>query len=171
MFDRPDGITLAKYLQEHTAGRVVKGVLPPSRQHVFCLYSGDPASYDPALRDSKITRVESQGLFMELHFDNGCRLRFNDGVNLLLTKREQEPDYYQLLIRLDRGESLIFTVHVCGAILLYSGIPHQEGGKESSQTPPPLSPVFNQLCNGSQEKEKIFRYITTGKDGRSTGKE
>lgn len=50
MLELPEILTLASQLKMAAAGKTVRRVLPPTKVHKFCWFSGDPASYDAALR-------------------------------------------------------------------------------------------------------------------------
>ena len=51
----------------------------------------------------------------------GCKLCFNDGVNVRLIKTEALPKAYQLAIAFEDGEALVFTVAMYGGIILHRG--------------------------------------------------
>lgn len=80
---------------------------------------------------------------MELVFDNGRRLCFNDGVNVRLTGGEKPPAACQLLIRLDDGTALAFTVAMYGGIYLHDGSYRDEYYVKSRAAEPPLSQAFS----------------------------
>lgn len=50
MLELPEILTLTSQLKAAAAGKTVRRVLPPTKVHKFCWFSGDPASYDAALR-------------------------------------------------------------------------------------------------------------------------
>ena len=106
MLEYPEIAVISRQLQKETAGKMVTAVLPPMKPHKFCWFNGDPAGYEAQLTGSRITAAEGFGIFVELVFDNGRRLCFNDGVNVRLTGGEKPPAACQLLIRLDDGTHL-----------------------------------------------------------------
>lgn len=50
MLELPEILTLTSQLKAAAAGKTVRRVLPPTKVHKFCWFSGDPASYDAAPR-------------------------------------------------------------------------------------------------------------------------
>lgn len=121
MLEYPEVVTLAEQLAQTLPGKRVQQVFPPVKPHKFCWFSGDPASYDGALAGSAFTGAEGFGLYVELAFDNGCRLCFNDGVSPRLLPPGQQAANYQLLIAFTDGWSLVFTVAMYGGLLLHNG--------------------------------------------------
>ena len=91
MLEYPEIAVISRQLQKETAGKMVTAVLPPMKPHKFCWFNGDPAGYEAQLTGSRITAAEGFGIFVELVFDNGRRLCFNDGVNVRLTGGEKPP--------------------------------------------------------------------------------
>ena len=121
MLELPEAITLAKQLNKHIIGKSVTKVYPPTKPHKFCWYNGEPDTYDKAFSGCKIIKADGFGIFAELSFDNGMKLCINDGVNLRLISNDNIPKDYQLLITLDDGQALAFTVAMYGGICLHDG--------------------------------------------------
>ena len=121
MLELPEAITLAKQLNENITGKRVTKVYPPTKPHKFCWFNGEPDTYDKAVSGCKIIKADGFGIFAELSFDNGMRLCINDGVNLRLISNDNIPKDYQLLIKLDDGQTLAFTVAMYGEICLHDG--------------------------------------------------
>ena len=121
MLELPEVLTMSEQLNSHIIGKKVIEVLPPSKQHKFCWYNGEPEDYDAMLKGSKIELVEGFGIFVEIVFDNKMRLCFNDGVNVRLTSCDKLPKDYQLLINLDDDSALVFTVAMYGGIIAHNG--------------------------------------------------
>ena len=143
MLEYPEIAVIARQLQKETAGKMVTAVLPPMKPHKFCWFNGDPAGYEAQLKGSRITAAEGFGIFVELVFDNGRRLCFNYGVNVRLTGGEKPPAACQLLIRLDDGTALAFTVAMYGGIYLHDGSYGDEYYVKSRAAEPPLSQAFS----------------------------
>lgn len=80
----PEVSAMARQLTETVSGSAVADVRPPTKLHKFCWFGGAPAEYGDKLRGCKIAGAEGFGLFVELLFDNGLGLCFNDGVNVRL---------------------------------------------------------------------------------------
>lgn len=121
MIELPEGLNLARQLNGAVAGRRVLSVLPPTKLHKFCWFAGDAAEYNGKIAGSTITGASAFGIYVELAFENGQRLCFNDGVNIRLTDASAPPKEYQLLIELDGGMALCFTVAMYGGIVLHGG--------------------------------------------------
>lgn len=121
MIELPEALTLAKQIGDHLISKRVNAVLPPSKPHKFCWFSGNPAEYEKAISGSLITGAEGFGMFVEIHFDNGQHLCIDDGVNLRLIHEKDAPENYQLLIKFDDGDILVFTVAMYGGITLHNG--------------------------------------------------
>ena len=121
MIELPEAVNLAKQLRDNIAGKRVAAVRPPSKQHKFCWFNGDPADYDKGLRGTVAVTAESFGIFAEIVFDNGKKLCVNDGVNMRLVAVGDAPASYQLLIEFTDGMALAFTVAMYGGIVLHDG--------------------------------------------------
>lgn len=103
MLEFPEVSTMARQLTETVSGSAVADVRPPTKPHKFCRFGGAPAEYGDKLRGCKIAGAEGFGLFVELLFDNGLGLCFNDGVNVRLVGKKDAPKEYQLLLLLENG--------------------------------------------------------------------
>lgn len=121
MIELPEALALAKQLTDNIVGKVVAGVRPPTKPHKFCWFNGDPAAYEAGLRGTAVMGAAALGIFVELAFDSGKRLCFNDGVNVRLVPVEAAPRDYQLLIAFTDGSALVFTVAMYGGIVLHDG--------------------------------------------------
>lgn len=121
MLELPETITVAQQMNSNIAGKKIRRVLPPTKAHKFCWYAGDPAEYAAGMNGSTVQSAESFGIYVEIAFDNGKRLCFNDGVNARLMNCTDAPKNYQLLVEFDDGMALIFTVAMYGGIILHDG--------------------------------------------------
>lgn len=142
MLELPEVLTMSEQLNSHIIGKKVIEVLPPSKQHKFCWYNGEPEDYDAMLKGSKIELVEGFGIFVEIVFDNKMRLCFNDGVNVRLTSCDKLPKDYQLLINLDDDSALVFTVAMYGGIIAHNGSYENEYYEASRKAISPFSNEF-----------------------------
>lgn len=152
MLEFPEVQTMARQLQQAVAGKRVRAVRPPSKPHKFCWFTGDPGDYAGQLQGRRITEAVGFGIYAALRFDNGRELCFNDGVNVRLT--DAAPKEYQLLVELEEGGALAFTVAMYGGILLHSGGLEDEYYRKSRGAPPPLSPEFPALFRRTLEQAK-----------------
>lgn len=121
MLELPETITMAAQLRDTVLGRRVEFVLLPTKLHKFCFFYPDVGLFQQELLGAVIVDARGFGIFAEISFDNQRKLCINDGVNLRLVKRSDEPEQYQLLLRLDDGHSLVFTVAMYGGISVFEG--------------------------------------------------
>lgn len=80
MLELPEILTLTSQLNEAAAGKMARRVLPSTKVHKFCWFSGDPVSYDAVLRGRVLRGAEGFGIYAELDFGEDCRLSVCDGV-------------------------------------------------------------------------------------------
>lgn len=119
MLELPEVLTISAQLRENLVGERVYKVYPPSRPHKFCWFNGAPEEYGKSLQGRRVTGAEGFGIFAELAFEDGFRLCFNDGVNVRLVPEGKAPENYQLLVSLEGGQALLFTVAMYGGIILH----------------------------------------------------
>lgn len=142
MLEFPEVTALAGQLNGHVAGRAVLRTLPPTKAHKFCWYNGDPADYDERIRGARVQGAEGFGIFVELGFSNGYKLCFNDGVNARLWGPGEAPRAYQLMLALEDGGALAFTVAMYGSLILHDGSYDNPYYCKSKAALSPLSPDF-----------------------------
>lgn len=142
MLELPEVLMISEQLEKAIAGKAVSNVLPPSKVHKFCWYQGDPAEYGAVLAAHKVTAADGFGSYVEISFENGYKLCFNDGVNARLLPKKDIPKNYQLLIGFDDGTALAFTVAMYGGIILHSGNYDNEYYQKSKQAVSVFSPEF-----------------------------
>lgn len=140
MLEFPEVSTMARQLTETVSGSAVADVRPPTKPHKFCRFGGAPAEYGDKLRGCKIAGAEGFGLFVELLFDNGLGLCFNDGVNVRLVGKKDAPKEYQLLLLLEDGRALAFTVAMYGGIVLHGKEYDEPYYLKSRNAVPPSAP-------------------------------
>lgn len=121
MLEFPEVVIVSKQLNNSIMGKKVERVFPPSKAHKFCWYNGQPEAYEALIKGKEIQSVEGFGIFVEINFEGGYKLCFNDGTNVRLMPYETSPKDYQLLILLDNGMALVFTVAMYGGIYLHDG--------------------------------------------------
>jgi len=142
MMELPEAITIARQISDGVAGKKIRRVLPPTKAHKFCWYAGDPAEYDAAVSGSTVQSADGFGIFVEMAFDNGKRLCFNDGVNVRLMNCADVPKNHQLLMEFDDGKVLVFTVAMYGGIILHDGAYDNEYYIKSRTAVSPFSDAF-----------------------------
>ena len=165
MLELPEAITLAKQLNENIIGKSVTKVYPPTKPHKFCWFNGEPDTYDKAVSGCKIIKADGFGIFAELSFDNGMRLCINDGVNLRLISNDNIPKDYQLLIKLDDGQALAFTVAMYGGICLHDGSYDNKYYLSSQNAVTPFSADFSdyyyKLFSESKPNLSVKAFLAT----------
>jgi len=165
MIELPEALTLAKQLENAVVGKTVSFVLPPSKAHKFCWYEGDPLQYESKIKGHSVLSANGFGIFVELSFDNGFQLCFQDGVNARLISALDTPKEYQLLIGFHDGSALVFTVAMYGGILLHDGSYINEYYLKSRAAVSPFSPEFEaffcSLLTGSKPTLSLKAFLAT----------
>lgn len=154
MLEFPEVLSIAGQLRKQVQGKGISHVLPPTKVHKFCWFAGSPEEYDAALRGSSIQSVEGFGIFVEMSFSNGKRICFNDGVNVRLMDKDSVPKNYQLLIGIEDGRALVFTVAMYGGIILHDGNYDNEYYVKSKSAISPFSGEFKPYYYGLLESSK-----------------
>lgn len=144
MLELPEVLTVSAQLQKNIVGKRIDKVLPPSKLHKFCWYNGAPEAYEDAIKGNSVEAVEGFGIYVEITFDNGYKLCFNDGVNARLVSKVEIPKAYQLAIEFKDNLALIFTVAMYGGIILHQGNYDNEYYIKSKQSISPLSEGFKE---------------------------
>jgi len=154
VLELPEVLTISDQLRNAIAGKMVSNVLPPSKVHKFCWYQGDSAEYGAVLAAHKVTTVDGFGIYVEISFEDGYKLCFNDGVNARLLPNEEVPKSYQLLINFDDGMALVFTVAMYGGIILHRGDYDNEYYQKSKQAISVFSPKFEMHFHKRMDESK-----------------
>lgn len=142
MLELPEVIHIAGQLDDQVTGKKVSRVLPPSKPHKFCWFNGEPEEYEKMIEGISVEGAEGFGIFVEIKFSNGCKLCFNDGVNVRLVEEGTFPKAYQLAIVFEDGQALIFTVAMYGGIILHQGDYDNEYYQKSQDALSPFSSEF-----------------------------
>lgn len=122
MIEIPESKTVARQICETLTGRTITDVFNATHPHKFTWYAGDPLDYPKLLTGRKIVGSEGFGAYIEILLDDDVRLAVSDGTIMRLYASEAEiPAKYQLLITLDDGRFLVFTVAMYGGILAFRG--------------------------------------------------
>lgn len=143
MLEFPEVKARAAQLEREAAGKKVAAVLPPNKPHKFCWFNGEPELYETRLKGSTIDSAAGFGIFVEISFDNGEHLAFNDGVNVRFIENAKPPKTYQLMIVFEDQTALAFTVAMYGGIVLHHGDYDNEYYEKSLHAVSPLSVEFS----------------------------
>lgn len=171
MLELPETMTISKQIEDNIVGKTIKQVFPPTKEHKFCWYSLEPQMYDAHLKGSKVQSAEGFGIYIEMVFDNGKRLCFNDGINIRLISHQDIPKNYQLLIEFDDETALCFTVSMYGAIMLHDGDYDNEYYLKSKESITPFSDKFEAHYQNrlSEAKPSLSAKAFLGTDQRFPG--
>ena len=111
--------------------------------------------------------AEGHGAFIDVLLDDAVHLALSDGVNLRLYGPEDDvPAKYQLLLTLDDGRFLVFTVAMYGGILAFRGDldnPYYRGARTKCS---PLEErfdagYFRQLWAGTKQNLSAKAFLAT----------
>lgn len=145
MIEIPESLTIAAQAAGILTGRKIAGVVQPSSQHKFAWYNGDPLMYSGLLAGRKIEDVKGYGSFVDLVLDGETHLLIGDGTNMkYYPAGEGHPVKHQLLVEMEDGSFLVFTVAMYGAIYAFKGEfdnPYYQGSLHKLN---PLSEHFNE---------------------------
>ena len=146
MIELPEALTLAKQINEHLTGKVVRSTEAAHSPHKFTWYHGDPAEYSAKLKDNVVLSARGAGMFVEITLSESMLL-FNDGVNLRLHPNAGPlPAKHQLLITFEDGASLSASVAMYGGVICWEkSEPYENTYYEIAQRKPsPLSDEFDE---------------------------
>lgn len=167
MIEIPESRTLARQVRETLAGRTITAVFNATHSHKFTWYTGDPLEYPGLLTGRKIVSAEGCGAFVDLLLDDDWHIAVSDGVNLRLYEPDAGvPAKYQLLITLDDGRFLVFTVAMYGGINAFRGDfdnPYYRGAKTKCS---PLenrfdAAYFRSLLAGAKQNLSAKAFLAT----------
>ena len=142
MLEFPEVVTIAAEMRESLVGKTVLNVLPPTKEHKFCWFAGDPNEYGARMRSARVAGADGFGSYAEFTLDNGLLFSYHDGSNARLLPRADAPKDYQLLIEFTDGSALVFTVAMYGGILLHDETFDNAYYKRSRAAVSPLSDAF-----------------------------
>jgi len=164
MIELPEAQTLARQLNEAYAGKTVVKVEALHTPHGFAFYRGDPQGYPAMLEGQKVSQAMAFGGRVDLRFENGIWLSFNDGVNMrCLAPGAKRPAKHQFLMEFDDGCVFACTVQMYGFFGLYTAEDEPLDDfyyRVAVELPSPLSDVFDMayfdsLRTGTENSEKL----------------
>jgi len=145
MLEIPESRTISLQTDKILARRTIAEVFPASSPHKFAFYNGDPAMYPALLKAKQILSTKGHGMFVDIYFDDDICITIGDGTNIrYYSSIDQCPQKHQLLIVLDDGHCLVFTVSMYGGIWAYRGEfdnPYHRGSLKSVS---PLEETFDE---------------------------
>lgn len=119
MLEIPESLTIAGQLNQTVCGKKIKEVEAAHSVHKFAWYEGDPADYPEKMEGKVIGTANGIGSMVEFKVDN-LTFVIGDGTNIRYYEKEDKlPEKYQTRITFEDGSSLICTVQMYGAMLLF----------------------------------------------------
>ncbi len=145
MIEIPESTVISRQAAGILTGKVVTQVVEANSPHKFTWYNGDPAHYPDLLCGRRIEEVHGYGAFIDLVMDQDTHLLISDGTHMRYFRAgEKYPPKYQLIVGLDDGSFLVFTVAMYGAIYAFRGEfdnPYYQGSMRKLS---PLSAAFDE---------------------------
>lgn len=145
MLEIPESKTISLQAGKTLVGKIITEVVNASSPHKFAWYCGDPSEYDKILVGRQIESTNGHGMFVDIHCDANTSITIGDGTNMrYYSPFEQRPAKHQLLIVLDDGSFVVYTVAMYGGIWAYKGLfdnPYYQGSLRSIS---PLDNAFNE---------------------------
>lgn len=122
MIEIPESAIISQQATGVLTGRIITQVFNATSPHKFAWYNGDPAAYPTLLEGKKIEIARGYGAYVDLCLDGNVHLAIGDGTNMRYYRAgEKHPVKHQLLLVLDDGDFLVFTVAMYGAIYAFQG--------------------------------------------------
>lgn len=122
MIEIPESATISQQAAGILTGRRISKVVNATSPHKFTWYNGDPEAYPGLLEGLSIETVNGYGAFVDVVLEDEVHLLIGDGTNMRYYRAgEKQPVKHQLLVVLDDGSFLAFTVAMYGAIYAFRG--------------------------------------------------
>lgn len=122
MIEIPESTTLSLQATGILTGRTIARVVNATSPHKFTWYNGDPANYSDMLVGHTLKSIHGYGAFVDLVMEENMHLLIGDGTNMRYYRQgEKQPEKHQLLVVLDDGSFLVFTVAMYGGIYAFQG--------------------------------------------------
>ncbi len=145
MLEIPESTTIGQQANQLLKNCTVAEVRNATSVHKFAFYYGDPADYPVKLTGKHIVSARGHGMFVDLCFEKDVYLTIGDGTIMRYgSSEEKHPDKYQLLIILDDGSFLVFTVAMYGGIWAYQGLFENSYHQGSLKSISPLNKLFDE---------------------------
>lgn len=122
MIEIPESATISEQAAGILTGKRIAKVVNATSPHKFTWYNGDPEAYPGLLEGLSIETVNGYGAFVDVVLEDEVHLLIGDGTNMRYYRAgEKQPVKHQLLVELDDGSFLAFTVAMYGAIYAFRG--------------------------------------------------
>lgn len=144
MIELPEGLVLAKQLNETIFGKVIKKVTANNNLHKFAWFHGDPVLYNNFLRGKVIGHAKSFGGKVVIEAEN-MRIAYAEGINLRYLKpTEKLPKKHQLLIEFEDASILVASVQMYGGVWVFNeGAFDNKYHLIAQSAPSPINDEFN----------------------------
>ncbi len=117
MLEIPESKVISLQAAEILTGRKIVNVRSAASPHKLVAFSADPSTYHEMLIGRKIVSTRGHGMFVDICLDKNYIITIGDGVNMrYYPSPEVCPSNCQLLIELDNGGCIVFTVAMYGGI-------------------------------------------------------
>jgi formamidopyrimidine-DNA glycosylase len=122
MLEIPESKTISLQVDKTLINKKIIKVFKASSPHKFAWYSGDPAGYDELLSGKKILSSRGHGMFVDIFCEDNTCITAGEGTGMrYYPPTASPPEKHQLLIMLDDGSWVAFTVAMYGGIWAYKG--------------------------------------------------
>jgi formamidopyrimidine-DNA glycosylase len=147
MLELPETTAFARQITSALAGRTVTAVFNATKPHRLTWFAGDTEEYPALLTGRKIVRADGHGPFLDILFEGDVHLALSDGViPRYQGAGAKVPENYQLLVTLDDGGFMVFTVAMYGGIQAFKGVLDNPYYKGALTKISPLSGGFDETC-------------------------
>lgn len=146
MIELPEGINLARQINETLVGKTVTDVFMPDKLNKFTFVTKDATeTYKPLLTGRKILSATAAGMFVDIHMSDDTTITVGDGTILKYgDKSAKIPAKYQMLLVFDDETFLAFTVAMYGAIFAFKGQHDNMYHRMSLEKVSPLTDEFDE---------------------------
>lgn len=156
MLEIPESRTVGLQANDILSGKRIAEVITASSPHKFAWYCGNPVEYHQLLAGKRILSADGHGMFVDIHCDGDTCITVGDGTNMrYYPSFESSPAKHQLLIMLDDGDCLAFTIAMYGGIWAYKGMFDNKYYQGSLRSVSPLDDIFTE-----QLFENILKSVT-----------
>jgi formamidopyrimidine-DNA glycosylase len=147
MLEIPESRNISNQINKTLINKKIVKVCPASSKHKFAFYSGDPEDYNRLLNGRQIKSTKGHGMFVDIYCNEDVCITIGEGTNMrYYSPSEQHPEKHQLLIELNDGSCIAYTVAMYGGIWAYKGVfenPYYLGSLKSIS---PLEDSFDETC-------------------------
>ena len=167
MIELPEGIVLAKQLDETLRGKKIVQVTANASPHKFAWFQGDPAGYGALLCGRIAEGAHSYGCKVHIRLSGNGGFMFCEGVSLrYYAEPSGLPKKHQLLIEFDDASFLSATVQMYGGLYGYEGKLDNEYDDIARTKPSVLSndfdfKYFKSLVTDDNRKLSVKAFLAT----------